>query len=329
MLILNNMGQYNCKQCDCYGIGNNLEMNLQSNIQKVPDKSLHDTIRLPDHSLLSSSTIDLCYFQYDPNSIHSLIQIQSTWRGFIVRKQVEFLKKQFKTSFVYFSNEEVSETLTELKKLSIDRSKREPYIYKSGGIYVGSWRGGFREGSGIMIYRDSARYDGQWKYSRPSGRGRFTYTDGEVYDGIWMSYYVNPKEKINLINRLRRQKGSIPDGYCKIYTVWLWMKEQEQIQSFDSLEGSSLENTWRKRNESVGFLTGLFLNSAGTPRKITSVDAAQISEMSLSIYGSETFRSESDKSKTMDTYKETDESRFDNLDLYVQTLTPILSRRRR
>jgi hypothetical protein len=194
-----------------------------------------------------------------------------------------------------------------------------------------------------MIFRDSARYDGEWRFSRPFGKGRFTYTDGEIYDGMWKSYYVHPKEKINLIQRLRRKEGTIKDGYCKRYLVWLWAKEQEASQ-FDSsiessidimsLDGSSLENTMRIRKESSGLLSGLFLNSVSTPRKITSVDAKQISEMSLSRCGimkgvSEFIRSESVVSKTMDTYRETDESGSESLDLDIKAMSAMLSRRRR
>lgn len=340
--MVRNMGQYNCKQCDCATLCNSLEFNIQSNIQKIPDKSLHDTVQLPHSSLLPSTTSNLCYFQYDPKSIHSLTRIQATWRAYIVRKQIDFIQKQFKTSFSYFTPEEVKEPLSVNKGKAV-RSKNEPYMYKGGGLYVGSWSGGFREGSGIMIFRDSARYDGQWRFSRPFGRGRFTYTDGEVYDGMWKCYYVHPKEKINLIHKLKRREGKIRDGYCKEYLVWLWAKEQEGSQ-FDSsiegsidivsLEGSSLENTMRNRKESSGLLSGLFLNNVSTPRKITSVDAKQISEMSLSRCGimkgvSEFSRSESVVSKTMDTYRETDESGYESLDLDIKAMSAMLSSRRR
>ena len=57
------------------------------------------------------------------------------------------------------------------------------YKYKTGAIYKGYMKGGFRDGKGIMIWPDKAKYDGEWKEGFASGNGKFYHADGGTYNG--------------------------------------------------------------------------------------------------------------------------------------------------
>jgi hypothetical protein len=176
---------------------------------------------------LSSPTLNFRSFTKRDTS--NVVTLQAVWRGYTVRRQVSFLKKQSKASSKYLSQAEVHETVS--KKLSIPRHKqrREPYTYKSAGVYVGEWKGGFREGHGIMIWNDGSRYDGEWRYGRPCGWGRFTHNDGDIYEGNWRNYYLNPEETIR-IQAASNRKDKYSDGYCKIYFSMALGKRAELIR---------------------------------------------------------------------------------------------------
>jgi len=49
----------------------------------------------------------------------------------------------------YFTYEESKETVTKnTYKPDQKREKRPPYQFKTGAIYIGEWKGGFRDGFG-------------------------------------------------------------------------------------------------------------------------------------------------------------------------------------
>lgn len=60
------------------------------------------------------------------------------------------------------------------------------YTYKtSGAIYTGTWRGGLREGHGLIVWPDGAQYEGDWVDNRAQGFGKFIHAIGDVYEGYW------------------------------------------------------------------------------------------------------------------------------------------------
>lgn len=67
------------------------------------------------------------------------------------------------------------ETLSSKKVFSnyTKEEKRAPYTYKSGAMYDGEWKGGFRHGFGKMRWKDGAEYIGQWRFGEPSIKGKF------------------------------------------------------------------------------------------------------------------------------------------------------------
>ena len=43
------------------------------------------------------------------------------------------------------------------------------YVYKTGAVYEGEMRGGFRDGRGKMTWSDQAYYEGEWSMGYASG----------------------------------------------------------------------------------------------------------------------------------------------------------------
>ena len=106
----------------------------------------------------------------------------------MVRKKVSLLKTISFADDRYFLREEYKETLSATRVFDPARAVRENrpgYTYKSGTIYDGQWRGGFRDGHGKISWPDGAVYEGNWALGRAEGQGKFVYVDGDVYEGEW------------------------------------------------------------------------------------------------------------------------------------------------
>ena len=85
----------------------------------------------------------------------------------------------------YFSREEVYETLRDY--VQYDPNQRRTgalkYTYQNKGVYFGQWKGGFRDGWGIMKWKDGSNYKGQWVLGWAHGQGEFHDKLGNVYEG--------------------------------------------------------------------------------------------------------------------------------------------------
>ncbi len=86
---------------------------------------------------------------------------------------------------------------------------RPPYRYKTGAVYTGQWKGGFRSGYGEIKWPDGATYKGGWKDNRAHGRGKFVHVDGDVYEGEW-AY-----DKANGFGKYTHRNGATYEGYWK------------------------------------------------------------------------------------------------------------------
>ena len=92
----------------------------------------------------------------------------------------------------YFTPEDAKDTLLMPKyDEKLPREKRPPYTLRSGAIYHGEWRGGYRDGFGEQVWPDGARYIGEWKRHRAHGKGKFKHIDGDMYDGEWANDKAN------------------------------------------------------------------------------------------------------------------------------------------
>ena len=84
------------------------------------------------------------------NLIH-IIRIQSHWRGYTARRYANLMKTHALGASKYFTAEEARETIdpSRLWKPDQAREKKGNFTFKSGAVYEGEWKGGFRDGTGI------------------------------------------------------------------------------------------------------------------------------------------------------------------------------------
>ena len=45
---------------------------------------------------------------------------------------------------------------------NLSHQSAQPYYFKSGAVYTGSWVKQQREGYGVQVWPDGARYEGSW-----------------------------------------------------------------------------------------------------------------------------------------------------------------------
>lgn len=111
------------------------------------------------------------------------------------------LRSQQIGSSKYFTYEESKETVTKNKyDPNARREKRPPYVFKTGAVYTGEWRGGFRDGWGEQTWPDGARFVGHWKENRAHGIGKFSHVDGDVYEGEWANDKANGRGVYRHVN---------------------------------------------------------------------------------------------------------------------------------
>lgn len=134
-----------------------------------------------------------------------IIKLQAWARGNKARKQVNFMKSKQIGSSKYFTMVEFKETVSPRRSkaefgktfgntddfVNQTREKRAPYTYKTGAIYTGEWKGGFRDGQGKMTWSDGASYDGEWLHNKAYGFGKFNHADGDLYQGNWANDKTN------------------------------------------------------------------------------------------------------------------------------------------
>ena len=88
--------------------------------------------------------------QYLKRHVKEIIKLQAAFRGYQARKYIQMLKSKNVGSSKYFTYEESTETLSTKKQFDPNqkRERRPAYNFKSGAIYSGEWKGGFRDGQG-------------------------------------------------------------------------------------------------------------------------------------------------------------------------------------
>lgn len=88
--------------------------------------------------------------------------LQSLWRGNAARSKFLNLKMNSKATSKYFTQEDFSETVKQGKKYDPDQDRiKKKHTYKSGAVYNGEWKGGFRDGYGTQKWPDGAQYEGR------------------------------------------------------------------------------------------------------------------------------------------------------------------------
>ncbi len=78
------------------------------------------------------------------------------------------------------------------------------FTYDNGNRFVGDFRDGRPEGTGILYFKGGNRYEGDWKKDAPNGKGVMHYTDGKALGAVWDS--GKPIER--LFEEAGNEKGS-------------------------------------------------------------------------------------------------------------------------
>lgn len=209
------MGQISCKGCN---------MNSSSSKVEIDFSSLHidqkDLSPYTSKEIATSDTSESPLVAYSDlrKLVISSIKIQRFWRGYLSQKLYKSYFKDSSAPYHYLKPVEIFETLSSRVYTKIIVFKK--FKYFNGGIYTGEWRGGFRDGHGLMIWSDGARYEGEWKYGKPSGKGLWKHIDGDSFYGMWKyPYFVG---NAYLIINTGKEIASLKDGY-----EWLWYKHYQ------------------------------------------------------------------------------------------------------
>lgn len=103
--------------------------------------------------------------------------------------QSRTMRKAMKIKKKYFLDEEFWETISKEKVFdNNEKHVTKEHTYQcTNAKYIGSWKGGFRFGSGTMKWQDGAVYEGEWQWGRAYGKGKFTHSKGEIYNGDWIN----------------------------------------------------------------------------------------------------------------------------------------------
>jgi len=73
-------------------------------------------------------------------------------------------------------------------------------IHSNGHIYVGEYKGGYRNGTGTYIWPGGDRYEGEWNQDLMHGKGVYYWKDGAYYTGDWAKDERNGKGVFVSIN---------------------------------------------------------------------------------------------------------------------------------
>jgi len=187
-----------------------------------------------------------------------IIKLQAFWRGHTARRLIGLLRAKQLGSSKYFTQEEARETISNRRFYDPDqpREQRQPYQFKTGAVYTGQWKGGFRDGFGEQTWPDGAKYAGEWRENRAHGKGRFIHVDGDIYDGYWANDKANGRGVYKHVNGAQYE-GLWKDDLQHGYGVETWTDKSKYegdyafgrkhgIGSYQWNDGSMYTGDWRE-----------------------------------------------------------------------------------
>ena len=62
-------------------------------------------------------------------------------------------------------------------------------VYEDGGVYIGTWKSGYKNEQGLMKWANGDSYEGGWKRDLMDGLGKFTHHQGKVLKGTFKCNY--------------------------------------------------------------------------------------------------------------------------------------------
>lgn len=203
------MGNTACATCDCRSdreFKSSFITDIEAGFKRKDAVGTAPSASAPDYS----------------RTQNSVVKIQTVWKGYSTRKEYLHLLKNRRRSR-FFPREDQFETLRAARGNVKTRESRGVYTYRSGTVYQGQWRGGFRDGFGVQVWPGGSKYEGNWGYGWPCGVGKFTHSDGDMYEGAWKDLWVTGQASICISgpSAVSGFASGVHDGY-----LWLWYKEQ-------------------------------------------------------------------------------------------------------
>ncbi|CAG9321067.1 unnamed protein product [Blepharisma stoltei] len=241
------MGNLNCSQF-CQGSEGGHELDLKQSIARISIQNrksiknlqnaaptqdpppFHHSLQEPEPSNTASSDLKSFVDGLEQQREEAALRIQQAFRIFYNIRQYLQFKNYRKLNHNYFSSDYIKETVSPANGL-LKRKKRKIYTYLDGSTYEGEWKGGFRDGYGIMVWNDGSQYQGEWSYGYPFGEGIFHYKREDVYEGEWRCLYSFDLNK----------KNAATDGYAWLYKKCKEAKEgprysEEHLEKLRKLE---------------------------------------------------------------------------------------------
>ena len=144
---------------------------------------------------------------------------------------------------------------------------RGAYIYPSGAKYVGSFKEGRIDGTGILYFSNGDVYDGEWRGYYREGKGKLKFADGSTYIGEFEKSLFNGKGIMTYINGDSYEgdwKDNRSDGVGR-YSFYFGDKYEGEFQDgnfhgdgvYYFKDGSRFKGTWidnRKHGEGLSIL---------------------------------------------------------------------------
>ncbi|MFT5167964.1 MAG: hypothetical protein ACI8P3_003203 [Saprospiraceae bacterium] len=118
-----------------------------------------------------------------------------------------------------FESHEAVVSADELKDCNnaLCNNERGQFFYGDGSQWVGDFKDGIPEGSGICYYANGDKYVGAWKRHAPHGEGIMYYLNGKVLGAVWD--YGKPIGDLNNPDELLAQKHITVDQDKEI-KIW-------------------------------------------------------------------------------------------------------------
>ena len=133
---------------------------------------------------------------------------------------------------------------------------RGSYRYKSGAKYTGEVKEGRRHGLGTMTWSGGVQYTGNWQEGMPKGEGTMTF-QGCSFQGNWSNPgSVGTEEVVKAqLQGLEEWLQACNEGYCKLYTVWLWYIQRKLPEgSITQLSNDQLYRLLESKIKAIRFV---------------------------------------------------------------------------
>jgi len=148
------------------------------------------------------------------------------------------------------------------------QEQRPSFVFKSGAVYTGQWKGSMRHGTGAQRWPDGAVYEGNWQNNQADGKGRFIHRTGDIYIGSWKTNKAHGLGIYHDNNAHKTYEGVWTQDFLFGLGVETWNDGSRYVGLFDDgqktgygqyrwADGSHYEGAWKANSfEGNGTFSG-------------------------------------------------------------------------